>query len=107
MGSLRNFTRPNFINATIDNTVYLPSVDRNKAITERFVIKFESCLASRGESVNHALLSLRAKGFILHRSSLNRWKRGLLPGFNSLQFDILANYAGFTLAQFFRESDLP
>lgn len=91
----RNLSKAHFINATIEDSLFYAGVSANKVIQKKFVECFERAIRGRGESVDGALLALRARGFILHKSTLNRWKRGILPGFNSLQFNILAQYAGY------------
>lgn len=93
--SFRHLTKRHFINATINSVIFDRATEVNKAHCRTFVECFESTLRLRGESVNHALNALRAQGFILHRSTLMRWKKGQLPNYNSLQFNILAQYAGF------------
>lgn len=70
-------------------------MEANKDQARRVVECFELSLRNRGESVRHALIHLRSFGFIINKSTLNRWRRGLLPDYNSLQFNILAQYAGF------------
>ncbi len=103
MHTLRNFTKPFLIYATIDKGVSLPAENENKAIQRRFVERFECSLRARGESVDGALLRLRASGFVLNKSTLNRWKRGLLPNFNSFQFIVLSQYVGKSFAEMVAE----
>lgn len=101
--SLQHFTKRHFINATVANSVYLPAESDNKAINKRFVERFESALALRGESVTGALNALRASGFKMSRSTLHRWKNGQMPYFNSFQFIVLAHYVNKSFAEMVAE----
>lgn len=95
IAGFKTFTKRHQVYATIEKRVTLPAEQGGITVCKRFAEGFIKCLAARGEPLEAALRALRSDGFILHRSTISRWRRGLLPNFNSFQFMVLAQYVGY------------
>lgn len=91
----RNLIKSSYKDCNRESVDYLAVCEVNKAIQKKVITRFEDVIRLRGETVVGALNNLRARGFIVSRSSLLRWKRGDFNTFNAIPFNMLARYAGY------------